>query len=241
MSAEKQMDDLVVGISQQLDEFETNTKDEYQKTSEALFDLVMSRAKFKVSICKNKLESNRVSCGNCDGVFAIQSKYPETLLCKVVIGGQFVHEVTLVPNSIEWILNGCPIFVISIQYHEVRLDFYTLDGTKVDTTDMYVYGLLFDTNERRILAVNGGSHDVSRKYYVQYHTGMAHIDKQRVKTPLHFNRRVSLEDIRNIRPRTEEFVKKIKEELMERTWHPSRYMEWCWDEDEKASLMEDTA
>jgi hypothetical protein len=50
-----------------------------------------------------------------------------------------------------------------------------------------------------------------------------------------------LEDIRNIRPRTEEFVKKIKEELMERTWHPSRYMEWCWDEDEKASLMEDTA
>jgi hypothetical protein len=28
-------------------------------------------------------------------------------------------------------------------------------------------------------------------------------------------------------------VNTILEELIQRTWHPNRVMEWCWDEDEK--------
>ena len=31
----------------------------------------------------------------------------------------------------------------------------------------------------------------------------------------------------------------LKEGLMAATWHPTRYLEWCFDEDEKAEFQED--
>lgn len=31
----------------------------------------------------------------------------------------------------------------------------------------------------------------------------------------------------------------LKEDLIAATWHPTRYMEWCFDEDEKAEFVED--
>jgi hypothetical protein len=31
----------------------------------------------------------------------------------------------------------------------------------------------------------------------------------------------------------------LKEDLIAATWHPSRYIEWCFDEDEKAEFQED--
>jgi hypothetical protein len=31
----------------------------------------------------------------------------------------------------------------------------------------------------------------------------------------------------------------LKEDLIAATWHPTRYIEWCFDEDEKAEFVED--
>jgi len=169
------MDDIIVGISQHLDEFETNvcrnSIDKYDMdSSKALRYLVeksiMSPKEFKTAnpqrilatICKVNFNRDTVITSGTDAVFAIQSKYPETLLCKLIIGGLFFHELTLVPNSIEWILNGCPIILIWLAYHEVKLELYTLDKTKIHTNDICIYGMLLDSNERIILAQNPSSH-----------------------------------------------------------------------------------
>ena len=34
-------------------------------------------------------------------------------------------------------------------------------------------------------------------------------------------------------------IYELKEDLIAATWHPTRYMEWCFDEDEKAEFVED--
>ena len=31
----------------------------------------------------------------------------------------------------------------------------------------------------------------------------------------------------------------LKEDLIAKTWHPTRYLEWCFDEDEKAEFVSD--
>jgi hypothetical protein len=230
--------DVVTKYSKCLDRFTLNidmkTMDEYNITHrDSLLKLCSPRVNLVIF---KEIMVNNILDRNCDIIFAIESKFTEAVLCKIFIGGQFIHEFTLLPDNIEWILNGCPISLISLQYHEVKIELYnviTNDKINMDN-NVYIYKMNLQTELRRDMAHKTSSCDISDKYIVRYASGMVDIDHtKKYKEYHHFNRRPPIDYIKR---KTEEFMKIIKEELMGVTWEPSRVLNWCIDEDEKANI-----
>jgi hypothetical protein len=231
---------VVSVYSRYLDKFTQDvnmkTMDEYNITyNEAMIKLfsLVDLVIFKEIMTDNSLKRN------CDIIFAIQSKFTELVLCKIFIGGQFIHELTLLPGAVQWILNGCPITFTSLAYHEVKIELYnviTNDKINIDN-NIYIYKMNLQHNLRRDLVCKTSSCDISDEYNLLYASGMANIDRtKQCKGIHHFERRLPIDYIQR---KTEEFIKIIKEELIAKTWHPLRYMQWCLDETEKEELRLD--
>jgi hypothetical protein len=91
---------------------------------------------------------------------------------------------------------------------------------------------------RCLLGQDGYSCDVSNESYFIAWCGMRgiidNIDKREKKLTTHFNRIKPLD--LDARIKNVDFINKIKQELIEKTYHPSRYYNWCLDEDAKKAF-----
>jgi hypothetical protein len=67
------------------------------------------------SIFSENEEKNK---NNFDMMFAVSHEHGNTMLCKIFIDSVFIHSFFILPNKIEWILNGTPIInkTVSIQF-----------------------------------------------------------------------------------------------------------------------------
>jgi hypothetical protein len=169
-----------------------------------------------------------------DCIFAIESKFRDRLLCKVFVGELFVHEFILLPGAVQWIFNGCPIFTPALAYHDVHIELYDIFTNEKKNEFCNIYYMHFFNHEiRRAMLQHGYSCDISDKSYFIALYGLGGIfDRvKKYKSEHHFNRLKPLD--LDARRKNVDFINKIKQELIEKAYHPSRYYNWCLDEDAK--------
>jgi len=179
-----------------------------------------------------------------DCIFAIQSKFIVRRLCKVFIGNTFIYEFILIPETVQWIFNGCPIFPIGLQYHEIHIELYDiLTNKKIYqiSNKITIYYCHFINNKIRCaIGQHGYSCDITDEYYFIALNGMGCISKEREKwkRKIHFNRLTPLQYFYNNDAYIKkiDFINKIRKELIEKAYHPSRYYNWCLDEDAKKTF-----
>jgi hypothetical protein len=194
-------DDVIVGYSQHLDEFTLNvnmkTMDKYNITFEDSLKYLIKLPSSNIVIFKENYIYNTLYYKHSDIIFAIESKFEEAVLCKIFIGGDFIHEVTLLPDKIEWILNGCPIILIrSCQLNEVTIELYNVaTNDKIDIeNNIYIYKMNLQSNFRKALC-NSSSCDISDEYNIKYESGKLYIEHDKtLECHYHFNRRPPLEN-----------------------------------------------
>jgi hypothetical protein len=106
------------------------------------------------SIYKN---NNKNITINRDGdiAFAISCDYKEKLLCKLLVFGNEINSFIINPNEIEWLLNGTPLILIALAYHDVKVEFYDLTTNNlVIVNNISIYNALLPFDTRRYIAQN---------------------------------------------------------------------------------------
>ena len=143
-------------INNVLDEFELNTYNNYNTEIDIALKQLASEnipVIFR-DIYKNN-NSNITVNRNCDIAFAISCDYKEKLLCKLLVFGNEINSFIINPNEIEWLLNGTPLILIALAYHDVKVKFYDLDTNNlVIVNNISIYGALFSYDTRRYIAQN---------------------------------------------------------------------------------------
>ena len=110
-------------------------------------------------------ESNRkISKGSSDIMYAIlwerDTENPEikSILCAIYVGGAIINTVILVPNKIEWLLNGTPLLSIMLRYHDVELRFYDMTTYEsLPKISFILYNAILAPTTRRQLFKEGNS------------------------------------------------------------------------------------
>lgn len=143
-------------INNVLDEFELNT---YNNNYNIEFDVALKQLASKNipiifrSIYKN---SNNITINReGDIAFAISCDYKEKLLCKLLVFGNEINSFIINPTEIAWLLNGTPLILIALAYHDVKVKFYDLDTNNlVVINNISIYGALLPYSTRKYIAQN---------------------------------------------------------------------------------------
>jgi hypothetical protein len=94
---------------------------------------------------------------NRDGdiAFAISCDYKEKLLCKLIIYGNEINSFIINPNEIEWLLNGTPLILIGLAYHDVKVEFYDFNTNNlVIVNNISIYYAFLTLSTRKDIAQN---------------------------------------------------------------------------------------
>jgi hypothetical protein len=179
-------------INNFIQDLEMNTLDEYN----AKWDNLINRDALNNSnkIWRKPLnDKDKGKLKRADCIFAIESNFKQKVLCKVFIGEIFVHEIILIPGTVQWIFNGCPIFTIALQYHEICIELYdifTNEEMSKDFNKITIYYMdFFDNKLRCDLFKNESSCDLSDRSIFIFACGMGSICyNQNERRLLHFNK-----------------------------------------------------
>jgi len=240
-------------ITKLFDEFEKNIEESTYVFPTTLNDALMNMTvtNSKASIFEEKyaltLTNNELLVSNGkDVILAIKNTASEPFICKIFIAEKEIHNVTLYKNETEWIFNGIPLSIISLQYQEIRLKFFNLMNEPVSVLNFSLYYGYFE-NEYRIALVQcpiiGYLDDTN---YFLYSTGVGskfplipsikpNLEKQKFKAIIQIYARPSIvENYKKIQVKKQ--LDQIREDLLAITWEPSRVIDWCLDEDDKAHI-----
>lgn len=106
------------------------------------------------SIYKNKNKNITINRQG-DIAFAISCDYKEKLLCKLLVFGNEINSFIINPNEIEWLLNGTPLILIALAYHDVKVEFYDLTTNNlVIVNNISIYNALLPYDTRVYIAQN---------------------------------------------------------------------------------------
>jgi len=129
-------------------------------------------------------------------------------------------------------------------YERVRPHYEFHDMMKIATYrmmgDEQAGELLFEKSSLRCMAYILREHAQGR---IQKDTGMptfsSYMEKEKWAAAMAYRRRVSIIENVYIMYKVRKRVESYKQELMAKTWHPTRFMNWCLDQDEKHEVIED--
>jgi len=115
-----------------------------------------------------------------DMVFAIlyEKESPTSLfiICEIFVGGKKVHTVDLINNQIEWLLNGAPLLLISLRFHDVVLKFYDKHTFEpLNNLKITLYNSILSNEARRSCALNGHFSKLEQDKYFVTMSGMGSI------------------------------------------------------------------
>lgn len=144
-------------VNNLLDEFELNT---YNNNYNIEFDLALKQLASKDvpiifrSIYKNNNKNITIN-RDADIAFAISCDYKKKLLCKLLVFGNEINSFIINPNEIEWLLNGTPLILIALAYHDVKVEFFDLDTNNLAiVNNISIYGALLPYSTRKYIAQN---------------------------------------------------------------------------------------
>jgi hypothetical protein len=238
-------------ITKLFDDFEKNIQNPTyvfpKNNGDALMNMIVTNSKASIFEDKSILTNNELLVSNGkDILFAIKNIASEPFICKIFLEEKEIHSLIVYKNEIEWIFNGIPLSIISLQYQEIRLKFFNLINEPISSINIAVYYACFE-NEYRIAFVQcpiiGYLDDTN---YFLYSTGVGNkyplipsikpnLEKEKFKPIIQFNARLSI--VENYRKtQAHKQIQEIKEELLGITWEPSRVIDWCLDEEDKAHI-----
>lgn len=157
----------------------------------------------------------------------------------VRIRDQIVSKLDLTPNEF------CPVFSTGQCLPLVALSSYNL-GIDIEPRDATVECFI------------GRIHDDATRFHIwknpwKYKDTLGKIiircPASEIVNATHFNDIAHIDDLPNLQAHVDacmeewrqlhcrQFVEKILQDLMERTWHPQRHIDWCLDSDDKEMLF----
>jgi hypothetical protein len=250
-------EECVSALTSLFNEFEKNIQNlKYvfpQNLSDALMNMIATGSNGSIFKEDYSLITNNellISNGK-DIIVAIKNITSEPFICKIFVEEKEIHNLTIYINEIEWILNGIPLSIISLQCEEIRLKFYNLMNEPITSAKFSLYyGCLENIYRFALVQYSIIGYLDDEHYFINTRgEGTCNIytitpninpivEHDNLKPFMELRARPSI--VENYRKEnTHKQVEKIKKELMEKAWHPSRYTEWCWNEDEKAELRKD--
>ena len=149
---EVQQDGEIINL---LDEFKLNA---YNNNYNIDSDLALRQLASKNvpiifrTIYKNERKTITIK-RDSDIAFAISYDYKKTLLCKLFVYGNEINSFIMNPNEIGWLLNGTPLILIALAYHDVTVEFYDIATNElVIVNNISIYGAALPYSTRRYIA-----------------------------------------------------------------------------------------
>jgi len=240
-------------ITKLFDDFEQNIqKSTYifpTDLNDALLNMIVTNSKASIFEDKLTLINNELLISNGkDILLAIKNTSTESFICKIFLAEKEIYNVILYKNETEWIFNGIPVSIISLRYQEIRLKLFNLMNEPMSSINFSLYYGCFENEYRIALVQYPIIGYLDQADYFLYSTGVGskyplipsikqNLEKDKFKPIIQIHARPSI--VENYKKtQSKKQLQEIKKELLEITWEPSRIMDWCLDEEDKARIKE---
>jgi hypothetical protein len=90
-----------------------------------------------------------------DVIYGIRHQHGQPLICMLECSGIRFHTFLIEPDEITWVLNGTPVFMCCLNYHNVKLHFRTEDNDDDVYETLDLYGVMLDADILTLLYSQG--------------------------------------------------------------------------------------